>query len=126
MKILLFGGTGMVGQGVLRECLRDSQVEAVLSVVRAADQQHPKLKEMVMKDLFEFPVVAGLCGYGACIWGLGVSSAGISEPDYTRITYDLTLRIAQFLLKQNPEMTFEYVSAKARTARSGGGERGRA
>jgi uncharacterized protein YbjT (DUF2867 family) len=114
MKVVLFGGTGMVGQGVLRECLRDPEVEEVLSVVRTAcGQKHPKLKETVVKDLFEFPNVAGgLSGYDACIYCLGVTSAGMSEQHYTRITYDLTLCIAQFLLKQNPGMTLIYVSGQ--------------
>jgi uncharacterized protein YbjT (DUF2867 family) len=114
MKVLLFGGTGMVGQGVLRECLRDAQVEVVLSVVRTpSGQQQNKLKEMVVKDLFEFPRVAGdMSSYDACFHCLGVSSAGMSEQEYTRITYDLTLNIAEFLVKQNPEMVFVYVSGQ--------------
>src|SRR5881296_390972 len=112
MKVILFGATGMVGQGVLRECLRDDSVEGVLAVGRAATgQTHPKLRELVCKDLFDFSVSrAELQGYDACFFCLGVSSAGMSEADYTRLTYDLTLGWARELARINPAMTFIYVS----------------
>ena len=112
MKVLLFGATGMVGQGVLRECLRDDGVEAVLAVGRGATgRTHPKLRELVRKDLFDF-VAAGadLQGYDACFFCLGVSAAGMSEADYTRLTFDLTMAWAQLLAGINPAMTFVYVS----------------
>jgi uncharacterized protein YbjT (DUF2867 family) len=112
MKVILFGATGMVGQGVLRECLRDDGVEGVLAVGRrATGRTHPKLRELVRKDLFDFGVAdADLQGYDACFFCLGVSSAGMSESDYTRLTFDLTVGWAQVLARINPAMTFVYVS----------------
>jgi uncharacterized protein YbjT (DUF2867 family) len=112
MKVVLFGATGMVGQGVLRECLRDNGVEAVLAVGRSSTgQQHPKLRELLRKDLFDFGTPgAELQGYDACFFCLGVSSVGMSEAEYTRLTYDLTLGWAQVLARANPAMTFIYVS----------------
>jgi uncharacterized protein YbjT (DUF2867 family) len=112
MKVILFGATGMVGQSVLRECLSDDGVEGVLAVGRSStDQAHPKLRELIRKDLFEFGAVdADLQGYGACFFCLGVSSVGMSEADYTRLTFDLTLGWARTLARINPAMTFIYVS----------------
>ena len=112
MRVILFGATGMVGQGVLRECLRDDGVEAVLAVGRTSnDQRHPKLRELIRKDLFDFGAAsADLQGYDACFFCLGVSSAGMSEADYSRLTYDLTLGWAKVLARVNPAMTFIYVS----------------
>src|SRR5437764_12980302 len=112
MKIILFGATGMVGQGVLRECLLDDGVEAVLAVGRSSTgQTHPKLRELVREDLFDFGVAgADLQDYDACFFCLGVSAAGMAEADYTRMTYDLTLGWAQTLARINPKMTFVYVS----------------
>jgi uncharacterized protein YbjT (DUF2867 family) len=107
MKIILFGGTGMVGQGVLRECLRDPQVTEVLAVMRSATgQQHAKLREIVHLDFNDFFALQ-LDG-DACFWCLGVSSAGMTEPDYTRITYDYTIAAAKVLAR--PTMTFIFVS----------------
>ena len=102
----------MVGQGVLRECLRDSGVEGVLAVGRSSTGvTHPKLRELIRKDLFDFGTAgANLQGYDACFFCLGVSSAGMSEADYTRLTYELTLGWAQALARTNPAMTFLYVS----------------
>jgi len=112
MKVILFGATGMVGQGVLRECLRDDGVESVLAVGRSATgRTHPKLRELIRKDLFDFGTAgADLQGYDACFFCLGVSSAGMSEADYTRLTFDLTLGWARALARINPAMTFLYVS----------------
>jgi len=112
MKVILFGATGMVGQGVLRECLRDDGVEAVLAVGRSpTGRTHSKLREMVGKDLFDFGAASAILQrYDACFFCLGVSSAGMSEADYTRVTYDLTLGWAQALAGVNPAMTFLYVS----------------
>lgn len=102
----------MVGQGVLRECLLDPEIEAVLSIGRSSTgKQHPKLREIVLKDVANLaPVEDQLQGFSACFFCLGVSSAGMSEPDYRRVTYDLTLAVAQTLVKLNPGMTFIYVS----------------
>ncbi len=102
----------MVGQGVLRECLRDDGIERVLAVGRhSTGLTHPKLRELVRKDLFDFGAEgADLQGYDACFFCLGVSSAGMSEADYTRLTFDLTLGWARVLARINPAMTFVYVS----------------
>ena len=112
MKVILFGATGMVGQGVLRECLLDDGVEGVLAIGRSSTGlTHPKLRELVRKDLFDFATAGtDLRGYDACFFCLGVSSAGMSEADYTRVTFDLTLGWAKALARINPAMTFLYVS----------------
>ena len=112
MKVILFGATGMVGQGVLRECLRDDSVEAVLAIGRnSAGRAHPKLREVVVKDMFDTSAAGEeMRGYDACFFCLGVSSAGMGEAEYTRLTYDLTLGWARSLFKTNPAMTFVYVS----------------
>lgn len=112
MNVLLFGATGMVGQGVLRECLLDPDVRSVLSIGRSATgQQHQKLRELVQTDLFDFSAVEGdLSGFDACFFCLGVSSAGMTEANYKRITSDITLAAARMLARLNPGMTFIYVS----------------
>jgi uncharacterized protein YbjT (DUF2867 family) len=112
MRVLLFGATGMIGQAALRECLLDPEVEAVLAVGRAATgKQHDKLRELVRADLYDLsPVAEELTGYDACLFCLGVSSAGMKEADYRRVTYDLTLGAARLLAERNPESTFVYVS----------------
>jgi uncharacterized protein YbjT (DUF2867 family) len=112
MRVLLYGATGMLGQGVLRECLLDPGVEHVLAVGRhATGQRHEKLRELVREDLFDLaPLEAELAGHDACFFCLGVSSAGMGEAEYTRITFDLTLAIARALARLSPAMTFIYVS----------------
>jgi uncharacterized protein YbjT (DUF2867 family) len=112
MKVILFGATGMVGKSVLRQCLLDPQVESVLSIGRAATGvSNPKLRDLVRPDLFAFDVEPSeLAGYDACFFCLGVSSVGMSEADYTRLTYDLTLGWARVLARANPDMRFLYVS----------------
>jgi uncharacterized protein YbjT (DUF2867 family) len=112
MKVILFGATGMVGQGALRECLLDPEVEAVLTVGRSATgQQHAKLRELVHKDLLSYSAIEGeLAGYDACFFCLGVTSAGMSEAEYTRVTYDIALAAAQTLVRTSPGMTFIFVS----------------
>jgi uncharacterized protein YbjT (DUF2867 family) len=112
VKVILFGATGMVGQGVLRECLLDSGVEQVLAIGRSATgQQHAKLQEIVQSDLFDLSSIEGrLAGFDACFFCLGVSAAGMSEQDYRRITYELTMSVAKTLARLNPAMTFIYVS----------------
>lgn len=114
MKVILFGGTGMIGQGVLRECLLDDGVERVLSIGRSAlGQEHDKLREIVRADLFDLsPIAADLEGYDACFFCLGVSSAGMSEADYRRVTLDLTLSVAKMLVERSPGMTFLYVTGQ--------------
>ncbi|WNG41045.1 NAD(P)H-binding protein [Archangium violaceum] len=112
MKILLFGATGMIGQGVLRECLLDPEVERVLAVGRSeTGQRHEKLIELLHRDFTDFSAVEEeLSGYDACFFCLGVSSAGMKEQDYRRVTYDYTLAAARTLVRLNPGMTFIYVS----------------
>jgi uncharacterized protein YbjT (DUF2867 family) len=112
MKAVIFGATGMVGQGVLRECLLDPEVERVLSVVRSATgQQHEKLRELIHGDFLDFSgIEAELAGYDACFFCLGVSAAGMSEDEYERVTYGFTMAAAQALVKVSPGMTFEYIS----------------
>ncbi|HEY7159993.1 MAG TPA: epimerase [Acidobacteriota bacterium] len=112
MKVVLFGATGMVGQGVLRECLIDPEVESVLSVVRrSSGQTHQKLKEIIHDNFFDFSKIENdLRGYDACFFCLGITSVGMSEEEYQRITYDITMAAAQTLLKLNPNLTFVFVS----------------
>lgn len=112
MNVLLFGATGMVGQGVLREALLDPDVEQVVAVGRSAtDRQHPKLRDLVVPDVADLTgVEPQLAGFDACFFCLGVSSAGMSEERYTRVTFDLTLAVAATLARLNPQMTFVYVS----------------
>jgi uncharacterized protein YbjT (DUF2867 family) len=112
MKVLIFGATGMVGQGVLRECLRAADVEVVQTVGRTrSGQLDPRLIEIIQPDLMDYrSVETSLTGFDACFFCLGVSSAGMNEADYTRLTYDLTLAAAQTLARLNPQMTFVYVS----------------
>jgi uncharacterized protein YbjT (DUF2867 family) len=107
MKVLIFGATGMVGQGVLRECLRDPEVSEVFTVVRSpTGQAHAKLREIQHADFNDFSTLQ--VDADACFWCLGVSSAGMSEADYTRITHDYTLAAAKVLVR--PTMTFIFVS----------------
>jgi uncharacterized protein YbjT (DUF2867 family) len=112
MKVILFGATGMVGQGVLREGLLDPGVHQILSIVRTpSGQQQPKLRELVHTNFFDYSAIEPeLTGYEACFFCLGVSSAGMDEAKYTHLTYDLTLAAATALARLNPHMTFLYVS----------------
>lgn len=112
MKVILFGATGMVGQGVLRECLLAPEVEQVLAIGRSATgQSHAKLREQVHGDLTNFaPIASELAGYDACFFCLGVSSAGMNENAYRHVTYDFTLAAAEVLAQENPGMTFLYIS----------------
>jgi uncharacterized protein YbjT (DUF2867 family) len=112
VKAILFGATGMVGQGVLRECLLDPSIEQVLSVVRApTGQQHAKLTELVHKDFLDYSSIEPqLTGHNACFFCLGVSSSGLSEESYSRVTYDMTMAAARALARLNLAMTFIYVS----------------
>jgi uncharacterized protein YbjT (DUF2867 family) len=112
VTVLLFGATGMIGQGVLRECLLAPDVDRVVSVGRSSTgTAHPKLREIVHKDLWNFaPIEAELAGFDACFFCLGITSAGMSEADYTRVTYDITMAAANVLVRLNPAMTFVFVS----------------
>jgi uncharacterized protein YbjT (DUF2867 family) len=112
MKVILFGATGMVGQGVLRQCLLDPGIEAVLAIGRKRSGiSHPKLRELVRADMFDVDVSAGeLASYDACFFCLGVSSVRMSEAEYSHLTYDLTMGWARTLARENPAMKFLYIS----------------
>ena len=112
MKIILFGASGMVGAAALREALAAPEVEGVLSVGRRpCGVDHPKLKELVLPDLLDFAAVEPqLDGYDACLWAVGVSSVGLDEAAYARVTEELTLAWARALLRLNPGMSFCYCS----------------
>ncbi|MCW3109612.1 MAG: hypothetical protein JWQ09_4118 [Segetibacter sp.] len=112
IKAIITGATGMVGEGVLHECLQHQQVEAVLVINRkSCGVTHPKLKEIIHSDFFDFSAIENqLAGYNACFFCLGVSSIGMKEPEYYKLTYTLTLTLAQTLSKLNTGMTFCYIS----------------
>jgi uncharacterized protein YbjT (DUF2867 family) len=114
MKVIVFGATGMVGQGVLRECLLDPGVEAVLTVGRSVTGKvHPKLREITPTDLTDLSSVENeFAGYDACFFCLGVSAAGMNEAAYRRITSDVTLAAARALVRHNTDLTFIYVSGQ--------------
>jgi uncharacterized protein YbjT (DUF2867 family) len=112
VKVVIFGATGMVGQGALRECLLDPDVENVLAVVRDASlPRHDKLREIAHQDVYDLAAIQDmLSGYDACFFCLGISSVGTTEETYRHVTYDLTVSAAETLAKLNPTMTFIYVS----------------
>jgi uncharacterized protein YbjT (DUF2867 family) len=114
MKVILTGATGMVGKGVLLECLDHSAVKHVLSIGRSeTDIHHAKLTQVIHKDFTDFSSLESeMAGYDACFFCLGVSAGGMSEAEYRRITYDYTLTLAKVLYKLNPDMTFIYVSGQ--------------
>ena len=113
-KVILTGATGMVGKGVMLECLDHEAIDKVLVIGRnSIKMEHPKLKELVHKDFTDYSGVKDqLSGYDACFFCLGISAAGLSEDQYTKITYDYTLLLAKTLFKNNPQMTFNYVSGQ--------------
>jgi nucleoside-diphosphate-sugar epimerase len=115
IKTIITGSTGMVGEGVLLECLANPDVEQVLVLNRKPGMvSHPKLREILVADFFDLsPIAARLAGYNACFFCLGISSVGMSEADYKRTTYDLTLAVAKVLEKTNPDLTFCYVTGKS-------------
>ena len=112
MNVIIFGATGMVGRGVLIECLRDPAVNSVLCIGRSPlRDRHAKLRSIVVPDPGNLSTIAGnLTGYDACFFCLGVSAAGMSESNYRRLTFDLTLGAARTLADLDPGMTFIYVS----------------
>ncbi|HWW60455.1 MAG TPA: NAD(P)H-binding protein [Thermoanaerobaculia bacterium] len=112
MRVVLFGGSGMVGQAVLRECLLDDDIAEVISVVRrATGTQSPKLREIVHADFHDFSAIEPqLANIDACFFTLGVTSAGLSEAEYRRVTYDITVAAATSLLRVSPQLTFVFVS----------------
>ncbi len=114
MKVIITGATGMVGEGVMLECLEQPIVEKVLIVGRKQyNLQHPKLKELIVPDFFQLDKIEDiLTGYDACFYCAGVSAVGMKEKDYSRITYDTTLHFATTLARLNPAMVFNYVSGQ--------------
>jgi uncharacterized protein YbjT (DUF2867 family) len=114
MKVIIFGASGMVGQGVLRECLVDPGVESVLTIARRpGGKQDPKLKEILHTDFFDYSAIESqLTGYDACFFCLGVSSVGMDAERYRHLTYDLTMAAATTLAKLNPGMVFTYVTGR--------------
>ena len=118
IKAIVTGATGMVGEGVLLECLNDPEVEAVLAINRRpGGVSHAKLREVIVADFFQLgDVEAELGRCNACFFCLGVSSVGLSKQAYQQVTYDLTLSVATVLHRLNPEMTFCYVTGAGTTA----------
>jgi uncharacterized protein YbjT (DUF2867 family) len=115
MKVILFGATGMVGQGVLRECLLDSGIESVLAVGRSPLRapRQPKLREILHDNFTDYSdIEPQLTGYDACFFCLGVSSVGMEEERYRHLTYDVTLAAAKTLSRLNPQMVFVYVTGR--------------
>ncbi len=125
MKVILFGGSGMVGQGVLRECLIDPGVETVLSIGRSPlGVQHPKLHEIIHGDFTDYSAIRPqLAGYDACFFCLGVSSIGMDAERYRHLTYDLTMAAARALSELNPGMVFTYVTGRGTDSTEQGSRR---
>jgi len=125
MKVILFGATGMVGQGVLRECLLDAGVERVLAIGRSpTGQQHAKLHEIVHDNFMDYSAVESeLAGYDACFFCLGVSSVGMDAERYRHLTYDITLAAAKTLVRLNPGMVFTYVTGRSTDSTEQGPQR---
>jgi len=123
IRAIITGSTGMVGEGVMHECLQHPDVEEVLVINRRpCSVIHPKLKEIVHNDFFDITSIADqLSGYNACYFCLGVTSVGKKEPEYHRLTYALTLHIAEILAARDPDMTFCYVSGSGTDSTEKGG-----
>jgi uncharacterized protein YbjT (DUF2867 family) len=117
INVIITGSTGMVGEGVLHECLNHPDVEKVLVINRrSVNITHPKLTEVLAADLFDLTSVEDkLSGYDTCFYCLGVTSLGVKEPEYYRVTYDLTMDVARRLVRLNPDMTFCYISGAGTT-----------
>jgi len=118
IKVIITGASGMVGEGVLYECLQNNDVEEILVVGRrSCGYTHPKLKEIVHSNLYDLsPIEDQLKGYNACFFCLGMSSVGVKEPEFTKVTYDLTMHFATTLSKLNPDATFCYISGSGTNA----------
>jgi len=114
VKAIITGASGMVGEGVLYECLQSNDVEEILVIGRrSCGYIHPKLKEIVHADMYNLSSIEDqLEDYDACFFCLGMSSVGVKEPAFAKVTYDLTMHFATTLSKLNPEMTFCYVSGR--------------
>ena len=118
MKVLVFGASGMIGQGVMLECIRDSAVTSVVAVGRSpSGQKHPKVRDLIVKDLGNLASVESqLTGFDACFFSAGVTAVGLTEAQYSAITYDLTLSVARTLARLNPSIAFVYVSGQSTDA----------
>ena len=114
MKVLVFGASGMIGQGVLRELVRDAAVTSVVAVGRSpSGQRDPKVRDLIVRDLTDLAAVErDLTGFDACFFSLGVTAMGLTEAQYSATTYDLTLAVARTLARLNPSMAFLYVSGQ--------------
>ncbi|HET6765755.1 MAG TPA: epimerase, partial [Chitinophagaceae bacterium] len=114
IKAIITGASGMVGEGVLQECLHDNDVEDILVIGRrSCSYTHLKLKEIVHTNMYDLSSIEDqLKGYNACFFCLGMSSVGVKEPGFSKVTYELTMHFANTLSKLNPEMTFCYVSGR--------------
>lgn len=123
IRTIITGATGMVGEGVLYECLQNPKVEAILVINRKpCGYEHPKLKEIIHTDFFDFSSIEEqLLGYNACYFCLGITSVGTPKDVYYRMTYTLTMHVAQTLSRLNPEMTFCYVSGAGTNSTEVGG-----
>ena len=123
IKVILFGSTGMIGQAVLLECLENNEVESVLVINRhTCNITHLKLKEIIHENFFHLSALTNvMAGYDTCFFCLGVSAAGLSEKNYHRITYELTLSVAETLLKIKNDFVFCYISG----AQTDSSEKGR-
>ena len=115
IKVIITGSTGMVGEGVLLECLQNSDVEKVLILNRKSYSiSDPKLEEILIKDFFDLnSIIEKVKDFDACFFCAGISSVGMNEADYTKVTYDMTLSVAEFLSKQNPDLVFNYISGQS-------------
>lgn len=122
INAIITGSTGMVGEGVLHECLRHSEVESILVINRrSCGVEHPKLKEIIHDDFLNFdPIQDQLRGYNAAFLCMGTTSFGLDEEKYSRITYDMTLALAKSLAELNPDMTLTYVSGKGTPSHESG------
>jgi uncharacterized protein YbjT (DUF2867 family) len=112
MRVALYGATGMIGSGVLRECLLDPDVQEVVAIGRRpTGKSDPKLRELLLPNMLEYGAIQGeLVGFDACFFCLGISSVGLSEPQYTEITYAYALAAAHALLVHNAQLTFVFIS----------------
>lgn len=123
MKVIITGSTGMVGKGVLMECLKSDAVSEILVINRSSlKMKHPKIKEVIHKNFLDFSSIkTDLSGYNACFHNMGVSSMGISEENYYKLTYDVTENLATILFNINPSITFIYVSGQGTHSSEKGG-----
>jgi uncharacterized protein YbjT (DUF2867 family) len=122
IKVIITGATGMVGEGVLFECLQNENVSEVLIINRRHyDLEHPKLKELIVPDFFQLEQFAStITGYDGCFFCAGISSVGMKEDKYRLITYDTTLAFAKTILAHNPNLVFTYVSGAGTDSSEGG------